>query len=226
MLRCGLDRKFLEGDATPVPDQPRLVCIGRLCEQKGQLLLIKAAARLRDLGVRFELVLAGDGPMRSQIESAIRRYQLGDCVTITGWITSDQVRNELLQSRAMVLPSFGEGLPVVIMEALALGRPVISTYIAGIPELVRSGESGWLVPAGAVEPLVDAMAHAVTSPAELLDRMGEAGRAAVRERHDASKEAARLGRWMFPPEGGEPFGNDDMQSQAVERETSTSPSTY
>ena len=76
---------------------------------------------------------------------------------ITGWISSDQVRDEILAARALVLPSFAEGLPVVIMEAMALRRPVISTFVAGIPELVHDGENGWLVPAGDVDALADAM---------------------------------------------------------------------
>jgi glycosyltransferase involved in cell wall biosynthesis len=78
------------------------------------------------------------------------------------------------------------------MEALALGRPVISTYVAGIPELVRMGESGWLVPAGSVPALVAAMREAVTAPVEQLEQMGRAGAALVAERHDAKKEAAKL----------------------------------
>ena len=111
----------------------------RLCEQKGQLLLVAAAAMLARQGVAFELVLAGDGEMRAEIEAAIASHGIADRVRITGWISSAQVRDELLAARALVLPSFAEGLPVVIMEAMALGRPVISTFIAGIPELVRDG---------------------------------------------------------------------------------------
>ena len=88
----------------------------------------------------------------------IARYELQNVVRITGWISSDQVREEILAARALVLPSFAEGLPVVIMEAMALRRPVISTYVAGIPELIHPGEHGWLVPAGDVEAL--AVGHA------------------------------------------------------------------
>ncbi len=80
----------------------------------------------------------------------------------------------------MVLPSFAEGLPVVIMEAMALRRPVISTYVAGIPELVRPGIDGWLVPAGDVEALAEAMQACLEAPVEELARMGEAAHAARR----------------------------------------------
>ena len=99
---------------------------------------------------------------------------------------------EILAARALVLPSFAEGLPVVIMEAMALGRPVISTYIAAIPELVEPGRNGWLVPAGAVEPLVDAMAEALTADPTELERMGRAGAARVAELHNPATEV----RWL------------------------------
>jgi glycosyltransferase involved in cell wall biosynthesis len=192
VVHCGVDNGFLSHPTTSVPDAPRLVCVGRLAEQKGQLVLVEAAAQLAREGVPFELVLVGDGPMRAEIERLIERHSLRDRVTIAGWLGSDAVRQELLRARAMVLPSFAEGLPVVIMEALALNRPVISTYVAGIPELVRDGVSGWLVPAGSVPALVEAMRRAVTAPPEELERMGRSGRAMVAERHDARTEAGKL----------------------------------
>jgi glycosyltransferase involved in cell wall biosynthesis len=154
--------------------------------------LIEAAAELAKSGVPFELVFAGDGPMRSAVESAIERSQLQERVRVTGWISGDQVRCELEASRALVLPSFAEGLPVVIMEALALGRPVISTFIAGIPELVRNGVEGWLVPAGSVAELIAAMRCALTLPPERLTEMGRTGATRVAERHNAAKEAVKL----------------------------------
>ena len=192
VVHCGVDGSFLSHPPVPPPAEPRLVCVGRLAEQKGQLLLVEAAACLAREGVAFELVLVGDGPMRGEIERLVDRHGLRERVKVAGWMGSDAVRDQLLQSRAMVLPSFAEGLPVVIMEALALRRPVVSTYVAGIPELVRDGECGWLVPAGSVPALVSAMREAVTAPAERLEQMGRAGAALVAERHDARNEAAKL----------------------------------
>ena len=90
---------------------------------------------------------------------------------MTGWVSGQQVRTELLSSRALVLPSFAEGLPVAIMEAMALGVPVISTFVAGIPELVHAGEHGWLVPAGDVDALADAMQQCLDAPDETLERL-------------------------------------------------------
>jgi glycosyltransferase involved in cell wall biosynthesis len=192
VVRCGVDAGFLAEGPTPVPDVPTIVCVGRLAEQKGQLVLIDAVARLSGRGVPFELVLAGDGPMRPLIEKAVRAHGLEGRVRITGWLSNDAVRRHLLDARLMALPSFAEGLPVVLMEALALGRPVVTTTVAGIPELVRAGVNGWLVPAGDPERLADALAAGLTTPADRLSEMGRAGAAAVREMHDAAREAATL----------------------------------
>ncbi|WP_244628469.1 glycosyltransferase family 4 protein [Tardiphaga robiniae] len=174
------------------PSPARLVCVGRLCEQKGQLLLLEAARRLRDQNRTFELVLAGDGEMRGVLEAFIDRYALADHVTITGWISSDEVRTQILAARALVLPSFAEGLPVVIMEAMALRRPVITTYIAGIPELVQSGEHGWLVPAGDVEALTAAMSECLEDNPSRIAALGAAARRRVLARHDIDTEVRKL----------------------------------
>jgi colanic acid/amylovoran biosynthesis glycosyltransferase len=192
VIHCGVDKFFLSTTPVPVPDRPRLVNVGRLSEQKGQLLLVEAAAKLRDRGINFELVIVGDGPMRAEIQQRIDQFNLKERVRITGFLSNFGVHQELLASRALVLPSFAEGLPVAIMEALALGRPVISTYVAGIPELVESGVNGWLVPPGAIEPLVQAMATAVTAPPAEIERMGRAGAARVAEQHNVLIETKKL----------------------------------
>ena len=196
VVHCGLEREFHAVAAVAAPAAPRLVCVGRLCEQKGQLLLIEAARLLAAQGVAFELVLAGDGEMRGQIEALVARHGLQAQVRITGWISGAQVRDEILAARALVLPSFAEGLPVVIMEAMALRRPVLTTYVAGIPELVRQGENGWLFPAGTVEELAAAMADCLAQPADVLQRMGEAAYERVLQRHDIDTEAAKLASYF------------------------------
>jgi colanic acid/amylovoran biosynthesis glycosyltransferase len=192
VVRCGVDAAFLGSNPIPIPSTPRLVCVGRLAEQKGQLLLVAAAAKLAAAGHEFELVLAGDGPMRPLIEAAVQEHDLADRVSITGWLSNDAVRAVMTASRVVVLPSFAEGLPVVLMEALALGRPVVTTHIAGIPELVHHGVSGWLVPAGDVDALVYALADALSATPDELADMGAAGAEVVRSRHDAQREAATL----------------------------------
>lgn len=199
VIHCGLERSFYESAATPLGPQPKLVCVGRLCEDKGQLLLIEAAARLDAKNVPFELALAGDGPMRAQIEAFIERHGLQHRVRITGWLSSSQVREEILSSRALVLPSFAEGLPVVLMEAMALRRPVLTTYIAGIPELVRHGTDGWLFPAGSIEALARAMEDCLAKSPEQLQAMGEAAHARVVARHSVETEAAKLAQLFSTP---------------------------
>lgn len=195
VVHCGLEHAFYEGDG-PNAGGHRLVCVGRLSESKGQLLLVEAVARLASKGSDVELVLAGDGEIRPNIEELIERHRLAARVRITGWISSQRVREEILAARALVLPSFAEGLPVVIMEAMALRRPVLATYVAGIPELVRPGAHGWLFPAGDLEALVAAIEDCLSRPAEELRLMGEAARARVMERHSIDAAAARIGRYF------------------------------
>jgi len=192
VVHCGLESAFYQNITSTVPVTNKFVCVGRLCEQKGQLLLLDAARRLLQKGTQLRLVLAGDGEMRAELEELITLYNLEDVVRITGWISSDRVRDEILAARALVLPSFAEGLPVVIMEAMALRRPVISTFVAGIPELVNSGEHGWLVQAGDAETLATAMQACLDTPLDIIIRMGDAARDRVLEQHDVDKEAAKL----------------------------------
>ncbi len=192
IIHCGLDEAFFNQPPTPIVNASRLVCVGRLAEQKGMPILIEAAARLSADGVGFELTIAGDGPLRAELERLIERKGLRERVRLAGWMSGAMVRDELLQSRAMVLASFAEGLPVVIMEALALGRPVVSSAVAGIPELVQNGRTGWLVPPGNVEALADAMRQALSADKSTLEKMGVAGAALVRERHSARTEAGKL----------------------------------
>jgi glycosyltransferase involved in cell wall biosynthesis len=196
VVHCGIDPGFHAVPARPIPTAPRLVCVGRLCEQKGQMLLVRAVYALVARGIAIQLVLAGDGEMRGALEALIDECNLQNHVTITGWIDGDQVREQILGARAMVLPSFAEGLPVVIMEAMALRRPVLTTWIAGIPELVRDGEDGWLFAAGDVAALANVLAVCLEASPEQLQSMGEAGYLRVLERHAVDTEAAKLARLL------------------------------
>jgi len=192
VIHCGVDSLFLHQPTSVISDTPNIVCVGRLCEEKGQMLLVEAINILAKQGLKCHLTLVGDGPLRPQIEALIKKYNLQTQVQITGWASGNDVQKYILESRTMVLPSFAEGLPVVLMEALALERPVISTYIAGIPELVKPGVNGWLVPAGSVEELVEAIRTVLESPIERLEIMGKAGTISVQRQHDISQEAVKL----------------------------------
>jgi glycosyltransferase involved in cell wall biosynthesis len=191
-VRCGVGPTFFPASVEPIPTDPHFVCIGRLSAEKGQLVLLEAVARLRDEGVKCTVTLIGDGPLRDVLESFVDRNALEGLVHFTGWKSSNEVRAEILLSRALVMPSFAEGLPVSILEALALGRPVIATYVGGIPELVEPGKSGWLVPAGSVEVLARAIREAMERPAEDLGRMAHAGSHRMRAEHDLGRQVEGL----------------------------------
>ena len=104
----------------------------------------------------LKIVLIGDGDTRPTVEAEIAKFGLEKHIELRGWQSNAEVMEALRSSRAMLLPSFAEGLPIVIMEALALGRPVLSTYIAGIPELLDE-EIGWIFPASSVPHMTEAI---------------------------------------------------------------------
>ena len=192
IVHCGVDDSFFSLPYQSITRKPCFVSVGRLSEQKGQYLLVEAASKLVSQGYDFKLFLVGDGELRKPIEDAINRWNLQETVEITGWATQSQVQDFILQSQVMVLPSFAEGLPVVIMESLALGRPVISTYMAGIPELVIPEKSGWLVPAGSVGALVNIMRTVLETPISQLETMGKMGAEMVKKEHNINQEAQKL----------------------------------
>lgn len=198
---CGVEAR-LYGDAPPPPETPplRLVSVGRFAEQKGQLLLVEALAEATRRGVDWRLDLVGDGPMRPAIEAAISRHDLQDRIVLTGWLDEDGVRAAVGRAHALVLPSFAEGLPLALIEAMAAARPVVATWIAGIPELVRHGEAGWLVPAGDAQALGEAICELSRTPPARLAEMGRRGRARALDRHDVDKAAETLAaRFAQPP---------------------------
>ncbi|MDJ0629449.1 MAG: glycosyltransferase family 4 protein [Rhodobacter sp.] len=192
VVHCGIEPDAF-AEPVPVPEgAPRFVCIGRFAEQKGHLVLVRAFAEaLKDVP-DMHLTLVGDGEMRGEIEAAVGSLGLGRAVSMTGWVGEERIRLELAEAHALVAPSFAEGLPMVIMEAMASARPVISTYVAGIPELVQQGKTGWLVPAGDVTALAGAMRDVARIPIARLSDLGVEGRRRVLGRHDIDQEAARL----------------------------------
>ncbi len=215
VVHCGLDESFLTGNSSEVPDVRRLVCVGRLAEQKGQLLLVEAAGRLKNLGENFEIILVGDGPMRVEIEQLIGRYQLEENVHITGWMSNKQVREQIINARAMILPSFAEGLPVVVMEALGLRRPVVSTYVAGIPELVAPGICGYLIPAGSVDALTEVIGHVLREDVARLREMGDSGARRVADNHNARTEAGKLAALFRGVAVGQDVRSEEMRLRST-----------
>lgn len=191
IVGCGIDTaEFAPSTQAFAPDAP-FVSIGRLCPQKAQVLVVRAVAEVAGDHPGVRVILVGDGESRADVEAEIARLGMDRHIDVLGWQDNSRVRELLSGARALLLPSFAEGLPVGIMESLALGRPAISTFIAGIPELVDR-DCGWIIPAGSVSAIADAMRQALETPPEDLARMGAVGRARVEERHDITRNATRL----------------------------------
>lgn len=196
VVHCGIEPARFPAPQ-PLPDgPPRFVAIGRFVEQKGQLVALDALAALRKSHPDAHLTLIGDGEMRAEIEAQITALDLTDHVTLTGWVDEVRILSELNAAHALLMPSFAEGLPMVIMEAMAAGRLTIATYIAGIPELVLPRETGWLVPAGDADALAEAMREMAETAPETLAQMAQTARTRVLARHDVAREAAKLASFI------------------------------
>jgi glycosyltransferase involved in cell wall biosynthesis len=177
-----------EGDGATL----RLLTVARLAPDKGLRLLLEAVARAvgEKLDVRLEIV--GDGPDRAALEARAADLGLGARVRFAGAVGRDRIQERYLAADAFCLSSFAEGVPVVLMEAMALERPVIAPRVMGIPELVEDGVSGWLVAPGSVDALAAAIGRlAETDPAARAS-LGAAGRERVRERYELADSARRL----------------------------------
>ncbi|NJC33723.1 glycosyltransferase involved in cell wall biosynthesis [Sphingomonas jejuensis] len=193
VVRCGVDGGFLATRPPVASSAPRFAAVARLSGQKGLPVLIEAARILKSRGRDFQLEIAGDGDLRAALVKQIADGGLDHHVHLLGSLDGAGVRALLERSRAFVLPSFAEGLPVVIMEALALERPVIATAIAGTPELVDAG-CGWIVPAGSAAAVADAMEAAIDASDATIAAMGTEGRRRVADAHDAERNARSLTR--------------------------------
>ncbi|WP_010217250.1 glycosyltransferase family 4 protein [Sphingomonas sp. PAMC 26621] len=190
IIPCGIDLTLFTPLREP-GEAGRFVCVGRLCPNKAQTLIPAAVALVRAEFPHVMVDLIGDGEDRPKIEAEIARHDVQDHVRILGWADAAGVRSAIARSSALLLPSYAEGLPIVLMESLALGRPVLTTSIAGIPELVDGG-CGWIYPSGSVEAIADALRSALRSSPEALMALGAEGRRRIEARHDATKSAQAL----------------------------------
>ncbi len=198
VVSCGIEPWRFPPPA-PLPEGgPHLVAIGRISGQKGFDLAVAAVALARPRQPDLHLTMVGDGPLRASLTATIAARDLGAQITLTGWQDETGVRAALSAAQALIVPSFAEGLPMVVMEAMAAGRPVIATSIAGMPELVTR-DTGWLVPAGDAEALAKAIADMASIGNDRLTEMGLAARARVMVRHDIDRSAALLATLFATP---------------------------
>ena len=155
IVRCGVNLE----DFAPAPEAknkaPQMLCIGRLTKNKGQHILLQACAELMKTGKKFHLTLVGDGEDRGSLEDMVLEIGLKNHVTFTGSVGHEAIRKLYAQADLFVLPSFAEGVPIVLMEAMAIGVAVISTHIAGIPELIKEKKNGHLVFASDIQDLAE-----------------------------------------------------------------------
>ena len=198
IVHCGVLPDLYERTAPASRPGTRLIFVGRLAAVKGLRVLIEALAQARETRPDLQLTLVGDGADRAMLERLAA--PLGDAVHFAGYLSQEAVAAALAEADAFVLPSFAEGLPVVLMEALSAARPVIATQVAGVGELVEDGVNGFLVPPGDAETLANRIGRLADDP-DLRARMGQAGRETVRADFDARQEAGRIGA-LFAGQAG------------------------
>ena len=193
VVRCGLDRtkcvapQQRTDDAIPL----QLLNVGRMVRLKGQAVLLEAVALLRDRGVPIGLTIVGDGPLRNELQQIVDRLELATIVRLVGYVGQDDIADFYAKADVFCLPSFREGLPVVLLEAMAGGLPVVASGIMGIPELVEPEHNGLLVPPGRADLLAGAIARLAGKPGERR-RFGERGRRKVLAEFDLARSAERL----------------------------------
>jgi len=145
-------------------DVPRILSIGRLVPDKGHAVLLEAAALLLERGHDFEVTLAGDGPSRAGLERLADSIGLASRTSFPGAVGQDDIHDLYAGASIFCMSSFAEGVPCVLMEAMSMELPVISTRIAGIPELIDDGQTGLLVAPGSAQELADALERLLLDP--------------------------------------------------------------
>ncbi|MEO0661672.1 MAG: glycosyltransferase, partial [Planctomycetota bacterium] len=205
VLRCGVDlRRFAAAERAERPSAPgtlRVACVAALRSVKGHVHLLEAVARCAERGVDVTLELAGDGPLRAELEAFVGDRDLEDRVRFLGAVDRDGIAALLERSDAAALTSIQdaegrrEGIPVSLMEAMAMELPVVASDLSGIPELIEDGVHGLLAPPGDAEAIAGALASLAGNPEERA-RMGRRGRERVAQEYDLSENAVELARTL------------------------------
>ena len=192
ICRLGVDPVvFLPGPERPEPAVFRVICVGRLAPVKAQRILIQACARLVSSGWQLQLVLVGSGPDSASLRQFVESSGMGQNVVFEGPRNQDEVIALYRNADVFALASFGEGVPVVLMEAMAMEIPCVATWVNGIPELIRDNEEGLLVAPSDVEGLSRAIERLLKNR-DLRLRLGQAGRKRVLQDYDLQNNTAAL----------------------------------
>jgi glycosyltransferase involved in cell wall biosynthesis len=211
VVQCGIDPRGLAPPASRPPGGPlRLLTVGRLVPGKGHAVLLEALARLRDEGVDVVTTFVGDGPERDGLERLAHALRLD--VRFAGAVGQDELRAYYEAAQLFCLPTFAEGLGVVLLEAMASGLPVVSTLVMGVPEVVEDGETGLLVRPGRPDLLADAIRRLAGAP-ELRERMGSAGRRWVLEEFDVGRQAEAVAALLGAPGAPATQKRDDREPE-------------
>ena len=193
----GLELERYQPSSVTPDTEPTLVAVGQLKEKKGFLDLLDACRALRDRGVRFQCVIIGEGPQRDELTRRIADLALGEAVHLRGALPHDEVIAMYRRATAFVLPCVvagdgdRDGIPNVILEAMAMQLPVVSTSHSGIPEVVEDGTTGVLVPPGDSEALTEALVRVLENPDEART-MGLRGRQVVEAHFDVESNVREL----------------------------------
>ncbi len=192
LARLGVDTaQFSPRPLRTSPETFQILCVGRLVSTKGQRILIEAIAQLQHAGHKLQLQLVGDGPDRADLEALVRERNLSATVAFAGAVNQENIRAYYQAADVFALASFAEGIPVVLMEAMAMEIPCVATRINGIPELIEDGVDGLLVAPSDVDGMATAIKRLMSS-AELRQSLGTAGRRRVQREYELSKSADRL----------------------------------
>jgi colanic acid/amylovoran biosynthesis glycosyltransferase len=173
-------------------DEPfHILCVGRLSPAKGQQLLIEAVARLREMGRPVSLDIVGGGVNMPVLQGLVQQHRLTEVVTLSGPINQDRIREHYQRADCFAMASFAEGVPVVLMEAMSMQIPCVTSHITGIPELITHEQNGLLTPPSNVAGLVEQLDRLIADPA-LARRLGEAARTQVQMHYDLQGNVAKL----------------------------------
>ncbi|MDC7223950.1 MAG: glycosyltransferase family 4 protein [Spirochaetales bacterium] len=195
IVRCGVNVEKFAPRKEPNNSVPEILCLGRLVPAKGQHILLEALKILNDRSVPFHLNFVGDGDDRSSLERLTAQYGLNDSVTFVGAVGQDEVHQFYDGADIFVLPSFAEGVPVVLMEAMAKEIPAVSTDITGIPELIEHGKDGILAIPSDIEGLANHLQTLLEDP-ERRRTLGKQGRAKVLENYDLTTNCGLMADFL------------------------------